>query len=69
MRYPAFRARGLQVGSGIAEAGCKTVVTTRAKRSGMRWSPAGLDALLPLRTAVPNGTYDAFWQAQTGVLT
>lgn len=69
MRYPAFRARGLQVGSGIAEAGCKTVVTTRAKRSGMRWSPAGLDALLPLRTAVLNGTYDAFWQAQPGVLT
>jgi hypothetical protein len=68
MRYPCFRAQGMQVGSGIAEAACKTVVSTRAKRSGMRWTPGGLDGLLALRTAVLNNTYDAFWQTQTGVL-
>jgi hypothetical protein len=68
MNYPLFRAQGMQVGSGIAEAACKTVVSTRAKRSGMRWTPLGLDALLALRTAVLNETYDAFWQTQTGVL-
>jgi hypothetical protein len=68
MRYPCFRAQGMQVGSGIAEAACKTVVSTRAKRSGMRWTPMGLDGLLALRTAVLNNTYDAFWQTQTGVL-
>jgi hypothetical protein len=60
MRYPAFRAQGMQVGSGIAEASCKMVVSTRAKRTGMRWTPAGLDAVLAVRTAVLNGTYDAF---------
>jgi hypothetical protein len=64
MRYPAFRAQGMHVGSGIAEAACKTVVATRLKRSGMRWTPGGLDALLPLRTSVLNQTYDAFWQDQ-----
>jgi hypothetical protein len=68
MRYPLFRAQGMQVGSGVAEAACKTVVSTRAKRSGMRWTPVGLDALLALRTAVLNETYDAFWRTQTGVL-
>jgi hypothetical protein len=68
MRYPLFRAQGMQVGSGIAEAACKTVVSTRAKRSGMRWTPVGLDRLLALRTAVLNDTYDAFWQTQTGGL-
>ena len=62
MRYPAFRAQGMHVGSGIAEAACKTVVETRAKRAGMRWTPEGLDALLPLRTAKLNHTYDEFWQ-------
>ena len=62
MRYPTFRAQGMHVGSGIAEAACKTVVATRLKRSGMRWTPGGLDALLPLRTSVLNQTYDAFWQ-------
>ena len=62
MRYPVFRARGMHVGSGIAEAACKTVVSTRMKRSGMRWTPAGLDALLALRTARLNGSFDAFWK-------
>jgi hypothetical protein len=62
MRYPAFRAQGMHVGSGIAEAACKTVVETRAKRTGMRWTPEGLDALLPLRTAKLNHTYDEFWE-------
>jgi len=64
MRYPTFRAQGMHVGSGIAEAACKTVVATRLKRSGMRWTPDGLDALLPLRTSVLNHTYDAFWEGQ-----
>ena len=65
MRYPTFRAQGMHVGSGIAEAACKTVVATRLKRSGMRWTPGGLDALLPLRTCVLNQTYDAFWEGQS----
>ena len=64
MRYPTFRAQGMHIGSGIAEAACKTVVATRLKRSGMRWSPDGLDALLPLRTSVLNQTYDDFWEGQ-----
>lgn len=48
MQYPTFRAQGMHIGSGIAEATCKTIVSTRAKRAGMRWTPQGLDALLPL---------------------
>lgn len=62
MRYPAFRLQGMQIGSGIAEAACKTVVSTRAKRTGMRWTPEGLGAVLALRVAVLNGTYDDFWK-------
>ena len=62
MRYPSFRAQGMHVGSGIVEAACKTVVTTRLKRAGMRWTPQGLDAILPLRTCVLNRTYDDFWE-------
>jgi hypothetical protein len=62
MRSAHFRAQGMHLGSGIAEAACKTIVSTRTKRSGMRWTPEGLDALLPLRTAVLNHTYDSFWE-------
>jgi hypothetical protein len=68
MRYPQFRMQGMQIGSGVAEAACKTVVSTRAKRAGMRWTPQGLDALLPLRTAVLNGSYDAFWHGRSHAL-
>ncbi len=64
MRYPVFRAQGMHIGSGIAEAACKTIVSTRAKRSGMRWTPVGLDALLPLRTSVLNGAYDSLWEQE-----
>ena len=64
MRYPLFRAQGMHIGSGIAEAACKTIVSKRAKGCGMRWTPEGLDALLPLRTAVLNGAYDSFWEEE-----
>ena len=64
MRYPLFRAQGMHLGSGIAEAACKTIVSTRAKRSGMRWTPEGIDALLPVRTSVLNGAYDSLWQQE-----
>jgi hypothetical protein len=68
MRYPAFRAKGMHIGSGIAEAACKTVVSARAKRSGMRWTPDGLDAVLALRTSVLNQSYDPFWDPSEHLL-
>jgi hypothetical protein len=61
MRDPTFRAKGMPSGSGIAEAACKTVVSTRAQKSGMRWTPDGLDAVLALRTSVLNQSYNSFW--------
>lgn len=65
MRYPIFRAQGMQIGSGVAEAAGKTVVSTRAKRAGMRWTPQGLDAVLALRTTVLNRAYDDFWKERS----
>jgi hypothetical protein len=68
MRSPAFRAQGMHIGSGMAQATGKTVVSTRAKRAGMHRTPQGLDALFPLRTAVRNGSYDAFWRERASAL-
>ena len=68
MRYPTFRAKGMHIGSGIAEAACKTVVSTRAKKSGMCWTPDGLDAVLALRTAVLNQSYNSFWDPSRPLL-
>ena len=54
MQYPQFRARGLMVGSGPVEAGCKVVVGQRLKRAGMRWCRGGADAVLAVRCALLN---------------
>ena len=49
MRYKWFRSRGLFVGSGVVEAGCKTIVGQRLKLSGMHWTVQGADAIIALR--------------------
>src|SRR5690349_7273761 len=45
MRHHWFRTRGLFVGSGAVESGCKAVIGQRLKLSGMRWTVAGADAI------------------------
>ena len=63
MRYAEFRAQGLPIGSGITEAGCKTVYTQRLKLSGMRWTNAGAQVILNLRVILLSGVWDAVYQA------
>jgi hypothetical protein len=65
MRYPEFREQGLCVSSGVVEAGCRVVVGTRLKRSGMRWTLAGADAILALRACHLSGRFDAFWERRS----
>lgn len=61
MLYGTFREKGYFIGSGVIEAGCKTVVGQRVKESGMFWSVNGAENVLALRCAVMNGNFDAFW--------
>jgi len=49
MRYPEFRAQGLFVGSGVIEAGCKTVIGSRLQRSGMFWTVQDANRIIALR--------------------
>jgi hypothetical protein len=49
MCYAHFRRRHLPVGSGVTEGACKSLIATRAKRSGQRWSNEGVSAALTLR--------------------
>jgi hypothetical protein len=61
MRYPAFRAQGLFVGSGVVEAGCKTVIAGRLKRSGMFWRVRGANAIITLRCSRVSRTFEDYW--------
>ena len=49
MRYHWFRSRGLFIGSGAVESGCKAVIGQRLKQSGMHWTVAGASAITALR--------------------
>jgi len=61
MRYPKFRTQHLFVGSGVIEAGCKTVIGSRLKRSGMFWTVRGANAILALRCCHLNGRFEDYW--------
>ena len=63
MQYGTFRKRGYFIGSGVIEAGCKSVVGQRCKLSGMHWSVAGVDYVLDLRCLLASrALWDQFWQ-------
>lgn len=59
MRYHEYRSLGVPLGSGITEAGCKTVYTQRLKLSGMRWQQCGAQTILNLRVLQLSGVWDA----------
>ncbi len=62
MRYAEFRRQGLFVGSGVIEAGCKSVIGVRLKRSGMFWSVAGANAIIAARCCLSSGRFEQFWE-------
>jgi hypothetical protein len=59
MRYHWFRSRGLFVGSGVVEAGCKAVIGQRLKQSGMHWTVNGADSIITLRCAQASNQWEA----------
>jgi len=62
MRYPKFRRQHLFVGSGVIEAGCKTVIGSRLKQSGMFWTVRGANAVLALRCCHLNNRFEDYWE-------
>ncbi len=64
MRYQEFRQQGLFVGSGVVEAGCKTVIGRRLKQSGMRWTVQGANSIIALRCCQLSGRWESYWEAR-----
>jgi hypothetical protein len=64
MRYPKFRRQHLFVGSGVIEAGCKTVIGSRLKQSGMFWTVRGANSIIALRCAHLNGRFEDYWESR-----
>ncbi|MGP8243488.1 MAG: hypothetical protein ACLQVN_03105 [Bryobacteraceae bacterium] len=64
MRYPKFRRQHLFVGSGVIEAGCKTVIGSRLNQSGMFWTVRGANAIIALRCCHLNGRFEDYWESR-----
>ena len=62
MRYQWFRSRELFVGSGVVEAGCKSVIGQRLKQSGMHWTVSGAGAIITLRCQQASHPRDQIWR-------
>jgi len=64
MRYPKFRLQHLFIGSGVIEAGCKTVIASRLKQSGMFWTLRGANSIIALRCCHLNGRFEGYWESR-----
>jgi hypothetical protein len=64
MRYTEFRAQGLFVGSGVVEAGCKTIIGQRLKQSGMEWTVRGANAIIALRCVMKSNRLEDYWESR-----
>lgn len=62
MRYGYFRREGLFIGSGIVEAGCKSLIGGRLKQSGMHWTVRGANDIIALKCCIESGTFEDYWE-------
>jgi len=61
--YPAFRAKGYDIGSGPTEACCKTL-TLRLKGQGMRWDRRNAEGIMSLAAIRSSRLWDRYWDHQ-----
>jgi hypothetical protein len=62
MKYNIFKKRGFFVGSGVLEAGCRSVIGQRLKQSGMHWTVGGANNVISLRCCFFSNRWEDFWE-------
>jgi hypothetical protein len=60
IRYPEFRRRGWQIGSGPTESECKTT-THRVKGRGRRWDSNNAEAMMALACLDDSRMWQTYW--------
>lgn len=69
MRYKNYRKQHLFVGSGVIEAGCRTVICQRLKQSGMHWTVKNANNIIALRSCILSNRWESFWEYRTSLPT
>jgi hypothetical protein len=62
LRYDRYLAAGLPIATGVIEGACRYLVRDRMERTGARWSLAGTEAILRLRSLRASHDWDAYWR-------
>ena len=65
MQYKMFREKGYQITSSVIESACRHVVAQRCRRTSMRWTEEGLNAILEWRCLQKNKTWEKYWYPAT----
>lgn len=62
MRYDELLALGAPIASGIIEGACRHLINDRLDVTGARWTLAGAEAVLRLRSLLSSGDFEEYWR-------
>jgi len=68
IRYPAFRARNWQIGSGLTESTCKTTTHRVKGRGRRRWNSPNAEAMMALAALHDSNLWQTYWLTPTPTL-
>jgi hypothetical protein len=60
MRYDEYLRAGYPIASGVIEGACRHVIKDRMEQGGMRWTLAGAEAMLNVRSVCASSEWDNF---------
>jgi len=61
MHYETYLQRGFPIATGVIEGACRHLIKDRMDITGARWSLAGAEAVLRLRSLRSSGDFDEYW--------
>ncbi len=61
LHYDNYLAAGYPISTGVIEGACRHLICDRLDITGARWSAAGAETVLRLRSLRSSGDFDAYW--------
>lgn len=61
LQYDLYLKAGFPIATGVIEGACRHLIKDRMDVTGARWSLAGAEAILKLRSLKSSGDFDAYW--------
>lgn len=62
LRYDQYLEAGLPIATGVIEGACRHLIKDRMDLTGARWSLAGAEAVLRLRSLRSSGDFEEYWR-------